>query len=125
MPGATGLKVIKGVGGSDIKLGKQNSIGTVQPGGAVVVAKTDIVAECGAGKVTVTISYFNGNDGRYIDVLDSTGKVLADSSDKPTTKDKAVKEAVLTFTLTEADTIYIGSHASGIYISYIEVTVKD
>lgn len=121
--GATGLKILKGTG-SDFKLGKQNNVGCIQPGGSVGVGKNAIVAECGTGKVTVTISYFQGSAGRYIDVLDSKGNVVATSSDMPTTVDKAIKTATLTFNLSEAGTIYIGSHSSGLYISSITVTLE-
>lgn len=109
--------------------GKYNQITTTSDGtqvlqlqGSAKITQNTIVITVGAGTTEITVKYFQAA-GRYLDLLDSSGTVLQNSSSASTTESSitAAQEYTFTVTSTEETTLYLGSHSSGMYISYLKI----
>lgn len=120
----TGFFAIPKSANTDITISTQNSLPVIKlNGAAVVTSKTNVINfTVGAGKTIITVSYFQSSADRYL-VIFGAGFEQIETSDKPTTADKAVKTATIELDLTADETeIYIGSVNKGIYISGLTVT---
>lgn len=94
----------------------------VNLGGKVAKNKSGIATEeLAAGKYVLRVKYFNTNAGRYVKVIDTAGKELGNSQDKPTTADGAIVEAYIEVSLTAQGRIIFGSGDSGLYLTEFEI----
>lgn len=120
----TGFSVTKcGSSGKYTLIGAQNKVQCLQFQGAGALDKNSIAVTVGAGEVTVEMKYFQGNAGRYLKVLNEGLDTTAATETELTTSDKAIKTRTVTFTLTAETVIYLGSAASGLYVTEIIITV--
>ena len=105
-------------------IGEQNNMQVLQFQGSAKETQNSLVVNVAAGEVTVVVTYFSGNAGRYVKVVNEGLDTVVATDAELTTADKSVKTRTITFTLAEATNIYIGSASSGIYLCKVEITVK-
>ena len=72
------------------------------------------------GTIKITVKYSH-DAGKYLDLLNASGTVLASSSSKPTTGSGNLTEYTFTLNIDSAQTLYLGSHSGIINIAYIKV----
>ena len=124
----TGFSVTKcGTSGKYTQIGTQNSKQCLITQGTGTAEKNSIAVKVAAGKVTVTMKYFQNKDGRYLKILnDGLDTVVpTDPSELTAATDKNTRERTVTFTLDEETTLYIGSATGGgLYIESIVITVE-
>ena len=116
---STGISVTKS--SSSLVANRITDIGGVrvlQLQGAAKTTENSLLVNVKQGQVKITVRY-SGSSGRYIDVLNSDGAVLASSSAQPTGAD--VVEYTFTLDISAATVLYLGSHDKQININYLKV----
>ncbi|MCD8205079.1 MAG: pectinesterase family protein [Clostridia bacterium] len=91
--------------------------------GGATTTKGSISIELQQGYYCVVLTYFQSNAGRWATVLDSRGNDLAPyiAEEDKTTSDSSQKTRTIYFYLDSAQSVYIGSHDSGLYITSIGI----
>ena len=104
------------------KIDKVDGVNVLQLQGAVSTTQNSLLFNAVAGKLKVTVKYFE-TAGRYIDILNADGTVVATSSAYPTTDNKFanVIECTLTLDVASDTVLYLGSHGGPINITYLKV----
>lgn len=119
----TGLSITKSHNPMNTnKIAKVDGVNVLQLQGAVSTTRNSLLFNAVAGKLKVTVKYFE-TAGRYIDILNADGTVVATSSAYPTTDNKFanVIECTLTLDVASDTVLYLGSHGGPINIAYLKV----
>ena len=119
---ATGLSVTKSNSPvSPNKIVKVDGVGNVlQLQGTANTERNSVLFNVTEGTIKITVKYSH-DAGKYLDLLNASGTVLASSSSKPTTGSGNLTEYTFTLNIDSAQTLYLGSHSGIINIAYIKV----
>ena len=124
--GDTDFFAVSGSSGKAITLEKKNNSMALVFSGGGGVEKSAVFFYAKKGTATVTVTYYNGNEGRYVKVLNAGMDTTEATDDEKTDKNNTPKTREINITIDEDLTpVYIGSASSGIYVASIKVEYTD
>lgn len=119
----TGISVTKSPTPTNAnKIATVDGVNVLQLQGTANKERNSVLFNVGEGSIKITVRYF-GDAGKYIDIFDANGTVVASSSSMPTTgnKNEELIEYSCTLDIDAAKALYLGSHSGSINIAYIKV----
>lgn len=115
-----GVSVTKSHSFTANRITSVNNKQVLQLQGSATTEQNSLVFNVKAGTVKITVKYFHSSLGRFIDILNADGTVLA-NSEASSTAGTDVVEFTFTLDIAEDTILYLGSHSQGINITYLKI----